>query len=142
MGHGVNEFGYPCGKNIDNYHKIFDSWWQICGSTYQQFNITEQQFLQFPFHDGLDIGDMPVVEKSNAYKVGEIIVYDAGEAAPIIHRVVEINADSTYQTKGDHNMGQNPYEHSVKPSQIAGKVVFVVPKLGYFRVLVSRVFGI
>jgi len=66
-----------------------------------------------------------------------VIVYDIpSQKVPIIHRIVKINDDGTFQTKGDHNSGQNPYERSVSGSQIRGKVVFVVPYLGYLRVLI------
>ncbi|TAL48198.1 hypothetical protein EPN87_01130 [archaeon] len=142
LDHGINEDGTPCRAQVSNYSPTFDNWWQACSQTYAPFNITKQQFSQFPFSDGLGIGYMAAVQKQDAYKVGDIIVYDVGQAAPIIHRVVMINPDGTYQTKGDHNMGQNSYEHSVDKSRIAGKVIFAMPLLGYVKVFTARVFGV
>lgn len=96
----------------------------------------------WPFPNGLSVGDMPIVKGSNDYKVGEIIVYDAGQQAPIIHRIIKINPDGSYQTKGDNNPSQNSYEFSVKKEQIYGKVIFIIPKLGYFKVFVTKIIGI
>jgi signal peptidase I len=86
---------------------------------------------------------MPIVQGAKEYKVGDIIVFSVkGARAPIIHRVIKINRDGTYQTKGDHNSGQLNYELSVKKDQIHGKVIFIIPKLGYFKVIISKIFGV
>jgi len=132
---------YPCSVMTANYKENFDNWWDLCKHTYEKFNITKEDFAKFPFKDGFKIGDMPIVQGSDSYKVGDVIVYEAGQSAPIIHRIVKINEDGTYQTKGDHNAGQNPYEYSVKKEQIYGRVIFIIPKLGYFKVF-SSMFGV
>jgi len=140
MDHGINDESgnnrYPCAKNVGEYFDNFDSWWTLCDFTYDEFGITKQQFAGFPFKDGFRKGDIPIIQNDDAFRVGDIIVYNIpSQGVPIIHRIVEINGDGTYQTKGDHNSGQNSYEHSVQKSQIRGKVIFVVPYLGYLRVL-------
>lgn len=140
MDHGIGS-GYPCNIMVTNYTESFDNWWGLCGHTYEKFNITKEDFANFPFRDGFKIGDMPVVHGSDSYRVGDVIVYEAGQSAPIIHRIVKINEDGTYQTKGDHNAGQNPYEYSIKKEQIYGRVIFIIPKLGYFKVFASM-FGV
>ncbi len=113
--------------------------------------------------NGFEIGDMPIVQgksgysspitgffslvtgsdiKEPVYEVGDVVVYTVeGQPAPIIHRIVKINADGTYQTKGDNNIGQLPYESSVKKEQIHGKVIFIIPKLGYVKVLAAKLVG-
>ncbi len=97
----------------------------------------------WPFKDGINIGDMPVVQGASEYKVGEVIVYRvSGQPAPIIHRVIKINPDGTYQTKGDNNRGQLPYEFNVTKDQIYGRVIFIIPKLGYVKLLVTKIFGV
>lgn len=96
----------------------------------------------WPISNGFSIGDMPIVKGSDSYQVGDVIVYDAGQPAPLIHRIIKINPDGTYQTKGDNNPGQLPYELSVKKEQIKGKVIFVVPYLGWFKVIFSWIFGV
>ncbi|MBI2084453.1 MAG: hypothetical protein HYT70_02475 [Candidatus Aenigmarchaeota archaeon] len=142
MYHGPSDGKQICGIAIDGF-KQFDDYWKICGETYEEFGITKEQFASFNFKDGFGVGDMPVVKGEGTYMVGDIIVYSVqGINAPIIHRIVKINGDGTYQTKGDNNNGQNPYEYSVSPSQIKGKVIFIIPKIGYFKVLTTRLFGV
>lgn len=96
----------------------------------------------WPIPTGFLVGDMPVVEGGSGYAVGDIIVYSVpGQSVPIIHRIIKVNADGTYETKGDNNAQQWPYEFSVGESQIHGKVVAVIPKLGYFKVFTTSIFG-
>jgi signal peptidase I len=93
---------------------------------------------------GFMIGDMPIVkgEKTNGYEVGDVVVYSVpAQKYPIIHRIIKINDDGTYQTKGDNNMDQLPYEFSIRDEQIFGKVVLVIPKLGYFKVMLTKLFA-
>lgn len=97
----------------------------------------------WPFPNGLNVGDMPIVMGSDEYKVGDIIVYQVdGIPAPIIHRVIKINPDGTFQTKGDNNLTQLPYEKHVPKEKIYGKVIFIIPKIGYVKVLINKIFGL
>lgn len=97
----------------------------------------------WPIPTGFLVGDMPIVQGSDEYNVGDVIVYSApGQEFPIIHRVIKINGDGSYQTKGDNNLNQLPYEFSVRKEQIHGKVIFIVPKLGYFKVILTKVLGV
>jgi len=97
----------------------------------------------WPVVGGFNVGDMPIVRGQEKYQIGDVIVYSVeGINAPIIHRIIEINDDGTYQTKGDNNSGQLNYEFSVNPEQINGKVIFIIPKIGYFKVLTNRLFGV
>ncbi|MEM5836730.1 MAG: signal peptidase I [Candidatus Aenigmatarchaeota archaeon] len=96
----------------------------------------------WPFKNGFQIGDLPIVQGSENYNVGDVVVYEVpGQSIPVIHRIIKINADGTYMTKGDHNQGLLPFEHSVKKEQIKGRVIFIIPKLGYFKVVAHWIFG-
>lgn len=96
----------------------------------------------WPIKNGFNVGDMPIVKGRDKYEVGEVIVYSVqGVKAPIIHRIIKINDDGTYQTKGDNNNAQNFYEFSVRKEQIKGEVIFIIPKIGYFKVLFNKLFG-
>jgi signal peptidase len=96
----------------------------------------------WPMKNGFDVGDLPIVQGSDEYKVGDVIVYEVpGQSIPIIHRIIKINPDGTYMTKGDHNSGLLPFEASVKKEQIKGRVIFIIPKLGYFKVIFHWLFG-
>ncbi len=155
MDHGIPEdsttkFAYPCGRAVDNYTENFDNWWNLCGGSYAKFDISKEEFLNFSFKDGLKKGDMPVVQGNTKYKVGDIIVYTAADCGtraiiqkvPIIHRIVKIDQNGLIYTQGDHNGSQNPYESCIEAGQVHGRVIFIIPKLGYVKVLVSDIFGV
>ncbi|MEM5879408.1 MAG: hypothetical protein QXU74_02870 [Candidatus Aenigmatarchaeota archaeon] len=96
----------------------------------------------WPIKNGFEIGDLPIVQGSDEYKVGDVVVYEVpGQEIPIIHRIVKINPDGSYMTKGDHNPDLLPFEYSVKKGQIKGRVIFIIPKLGYFKVIFHWIFG-
>lgn len=135
MDHGLNEAGYPCRNNIGGNSNNFDIWWSKCESTYREFGITKEQFIKFPFSNGFKKGDIAFLQNSNKIAVGDIIVYDAkNQNIPIIHRIVKIE-NGIYMTKGDHNPIQNSYENDIQNSQIRGKSIFIIPYLGYLRLL-------
>jgi signal peptidase I len=106
---------------------------------YTHLNYSNSYVNSWPVPNGFLIGDMPIVKGEEEYKVGDIIVYSVqGQEFPIIHRIIKINEDGTYQTKGDNNIYQWPYEFRVSNGQIYGKVLFVIPKLGYFKVIIHN----
>ncbi|MCX6814135.1 MAG: signal peptidase I [Candidatus Aenigmarchaeota archaeon] len=68
-------------------------------------------------------------------KVGDIIVFSPGpQQTPVVHRIIEVNPDGTFQTKGDNNNGQLPFEKSIEPSQIHGKTILIIPYLGWLKI--------
>jgi len=141
MSHSPNS--YICGTYIQNYKNTFESYWLACNRTYEKFNITKAEFLNFPFKNGLEIGDVIIVKKSKEYKIGDIIVYQPENSKySIIHRIVAINEDGTYQTKGDRNNAQFPYEKKIEATQIHGKAIFRIPLIGLPRAIINWVFGI
>ncbi|MEM5829593.1 MAG: signal peptidase I [Candidatus Aenigmatarchaeota archaeon] len=96
----------------------------------------------WPIKNGFEVGDLPIVQGSDEYKVGDVIVYEVpGQKIPVIHRIIKVNPDGSYMTKGDHNSGLLPFEYSVKREQIKGRVIFIIPKLGYFKVIFHWIFG-
>jgi signal peptidase I len=132
----------------------FDQWWSGTPAQpgqedlYLEFNITKQEFQEFPLHNGFNKGDIIILvgTKPEDIKLGQVIVYWGGKQYPIIHRVVEIDHDQYgdlyFQTKGDHNRGQitpnlmNPYlnEKNVTTNQIVGRAVLRVPYLGWVKI--------
>lgn len=108
----------------------------------KNFGYNRNYIDSWPISNGFLVGDMPIVQGAQEYNVGDVVVYSVpNQAVPIIHRIVKINSDGTFQTKGDHNPQQLPFEYSIKKEWVHGKVIFLVPKLGYFKVIVSRIFG-
>ena len=78
-------------------------------------------------------GDVILVRKVDAesIRVGDIILFDGGDKLPIAHRVIEITEDETgrqFITKGDNNISKD--SEPCHESQLRGKVVSVVPKIG------------
>lgn len=93
----------------------------------------------WPVPTGFFVGDMPIVQGAGEYNVGDVIVYSVpGQSYPIIHRIIKMNDDGTYQTKGDNNLQQLPYEFHISGEQIHGRVIFIIPKLGYFKVILTN----
>ena len=114
----------------------------------KNMGYSRSEIDSWPIKDGFLIGDLPIIQGSQDenqnqnYKVGDVIVYSIpGQSIPIIHRIIKINSDGSYVTKGDHNPSMLPFESSVTPDQVHGKVIFIIPKLGYFKVAISKLTG-
>jgi signal peptidase len=85
-------------------------------------------------------GDLAFAYNTDDLKVGDIVTYEQlGEKFTIVHRIMEIKGDG-YVIKGDNNPIPDPL--TVKRDQIYGKVAFVVPLLGYPRLIVYHVLGV
>jgi len=94
----------------------------------------------------LGAGDMVISKPADPYEdieVGDIIVFRPQEGATkVCHRVIDIGyigKQPLFQTKGDANEDPNPY--IVYPSYVASKVVFHIPKFGYFADFVKTTPG-
>ena len=89
--------------------------------------------------DSFTKGALLVLRGEEKYEVGDTIVYSVpGQSTPIVHRIISINADESYQTKGDANAAQLPFETHVAQSQTHGKVIFIMPYLGYVKIFVTE----
>jgi len=77
----------------------------------------------------------------NKLKPGDVITFKYLENTPATHRIVEVLHDKAdpsallFQTKGDANEAQD--KEPVKAEDVIGKVVFMIPYLGYFSSLIS-----
>ena len=137
------ENGILCGVRVFEFEHTFDNYWKYCGETYRKFGISKDEFMRFPFKDGLNVGDVAVVMGSKNYEVGDIIVFSPTNSKyPIIHRIVKVNEDGSFQTKGDHNLAQLSYEYRVEKDQIHGKAIFIIPYIGLIKVMFVRLVGI
>ncbi|MBU0757210.1 MAG: signal peptidase I [Nanoarchaeota archaeon] len=127
----------------------FDTFWEICGNWYQNYNITKEEFKKYRFRNGFNTGDIIVLFGKDAEKinVGEVIVFrkyppDPLRPDPIIHRVVnKKNMEDKYyfQTKGDHNPTSDPSESNISEDQVIGYAVFRIPYLGYIKIWVVEI---
>src|SRR3989344_1354401 len=110
---------------------------------YEGQGISKEQFESFRFKNGFDKGDVIVLWRADRenLQVGEILVFQANKAQPIIHRVVKVwqeNGEYYYQTKGDHNedsIAGGLEETKISEERIYGKGVLRLPYLGWVKIL-------
>lgn len=75
----------------------------------------------------------------NMLNVDDIIVFSVEERdVPIVHRIIEINPDGSYQTRGDANRVQHEFEKHIEPDQIHGKMILIIPYLGWVKIGVTE----
>jgi len=93
---------------------------------------------KFPIQGGFERGDLLIIQGVGSFSeinIGDVVVLDQGSGViPLVHRVVEIwyqDGSPRFMTKGDANSSPLPVEVSNSPEQILGKVILVIPKLGY-----------
>lgn len=121
--------------SMDHHGMDFDEWWAQNGAWYEQNGISKVEFEQFYLKNGFEKGDMLFIRSSDNLKVGDTIVYNVPDRSdPIIHRMIYLSDDGSVSTKGDANLGQLGFEINVSESQIYGKSVLLVPKLGWVKV--------
>jgi len=90
----------------------------------------------------IDTGSITIVRKMDNYEVGDIISYYAiidKKEEIISHRIMRIGGN-VYVTKGDANLGID--EPIVIPRLIIGKVIFIIPFLGYIISFAKSAFGL
>lgn len=83
-------------------------------------------------------GDILVLQgvPAGSLEVGDVIVFSPpSHEVPVVHRIIDINPDGTFQTQGDANPGQIWYEKSIKASQIHGKEILIIPLLGWVKII-------
>ena len=83
----------------------------------------------------LDVGDIVIVLKTDKIKKGDVIQYRSPEGFTITHRVIDIKrmgGEIVYITKGDANEEPDP---PVSRQQIVGKVIAVIPKVGWIGII-------
>jgi signal peptidase len=86
-------------------------------------------------------GDILILQgvPTEKLKIGDIVVFSpAGREIPIVHRIIEINSDGSFQTKGDANSGQMAFEKHVESSQIHGKSILIVPYVGWVKIGITE----
>lgn len=78
------------------------------------------------------IGDGVVIEKKvdfDKLKEGDIVAYLGDSNRIIVHRIIKVNSDETFITKGDYNNTAD--SNYVRKEQIKGKVKFKIPFIAY-----------
>ena len=122
-----------------NLASNFEEWWERHELKYSEYFITENNFLNFPFKNGLNKGDILFVTGTAPEKIrtGDIIIFDAGAGNPIIHRVIKITEEGNefiFSTEGDNNNGQLGIEKRIYENQIVGiPRANILPYVGWIK---------
>lgn len=128
---------YHDGNLLSNY----DNWWQNHEEKYLEFSIQKSDFKPYIFRNGFNKGDILFVigAKPENLEVGDVIIFNAQQRNPIIHRIVSIkkeNGKYIYSTLGDNNPQQISFEKSISEDQLVGKAVFkVAPYIGWGKLI-------
>src|SRR4030042_1669906 len=128
------------------YHKgnlfsKFDSWWTTHEWKYNNYSINNETFREFKMSDGFNKGDILFIIKAKPekLKVGDIIIFEAGQKNPIIHRIMKIeerDGEYFFSTMGDNNNGQLSAEKEISDDKLIGKAVFkLVPYAGWGKLI-------
>jgi len=103
----------------------------------ENYGYDKEVIDSWPIKNGFRKGDVLVIKGVNEseIKVGDVIVFDIeSQRIPIVHRVIKIeNGEIT--TKGDHNPISDPW----KVEKIHGKVIFVIPFLGWPKLIFTYI---
>src|SRR3989344_3317873 len=118
----------------------FEEWWKSKSGNYKQFDIDKEMFEEFSIKNGFNKGDIIFAIGKNPEKLelGSIIIFNAEQQHPIIHRIVRIsttNDERTFSTLGDNNPAQHPFEKSINEDQVIGKAVAKIPYVGWIKLI-------
>ncbi len=133
-------------ESCSMYHKGnifsgFNSWWERHEGKYAEFQITKEEYKEFSMKKGFDKGDILFVLKAEPenLKKGDIIIFNANQRNPIIHRIIKIeekNGKKIFSTIGDNNNGQLSFEKEIDEKVLLGKAVIrVTPYLGWVKLI-------
>ena len=133
-------------ESCSMYHKgdlisDFDSWWERHSKKYLEIGITKEEFKDFTMNNGFNKGDILLITRANEgnLNVGDIIVFEANQRNPVIHRIIEIkreNGITTYSTIGDNNNGQFQFEKGITENKIIGKAKSKIsPYIGWIKLI-------
>lgn len=103
---------------------------------YEKYGIKLEDSKDWNFNNGFSKGDIIFVVGAKNIEIGDVIIFNGGEAHPLIHRVVQ--ADDNYATKGDNyktNSGQLGAEKNISEDQLVGKALFRVPFVGWAKLI-------
>lgn len=124
-----------------SFFSSFSPWMERHADKYSNLNISSSEFSSFSLRRGFNKGDILLITRANpqSLKVGDTIIFDAGQTNPIIHRIIKIsetNGKRTFSTEGDNNNGQISFEKKISEEQLIGKARFVVaPYLGWVKLI-------
>ena len=98
--------------------------WLVTNSDYK-FYIVQSGSME----PTLQIYDMIVTKRLARYNVGDVVTFNKDDKKLITHRVSKVNDSGQLLTKGDANQIEDSVV--VNKNDTVGKVVLVIPKIGF-----------
>ena len=114
----------------DTFEEIFES------PIYENNGIDIVDTNDWAFRDGFNKGDVIFVVGAHNVEIGDVVIFNAGQQHPLIHRIVEVG--DNYATKGDNyktNNRQLSSEKNISEDQFIGKALFRVPFIGWAKLI-------
>ncbi len=133
-------------ESCSMYHKgnLFsdsNAWWERQEDKYFELAVDQEDFQKFRMENGFNKGDILLIVRANSekLKIGDIIIFNANQKNPVIHRIVEIkesNGERVFSTMGDNNQGQFNFEKEIREDQLIGKAALkLTPYLGWIKLI-------
>ena len=130
------------GKSLGIFIIIFLILILVRALVYKKYDVFGYRFyliMSGSMEPTIKVSDAVVTKEQDDFKEGDIIAFDY-QGAITVHRIIKTytqeNAESLYQTKGDNNNG--PDRGLVEKTQIKGKVIFKIPKVGDAIIFLQR----
>lgn len=90
------------------------------------FGVSTAVVITGSMEPAVSVNDMVVIHEQESYEPGDIVSYQSGSML-VTHRVTAVT-DGGYITRGDAN---NTDDGEIAREAVVGKVVLVIPKVGY-----------
>lgn len=90
------------------------------------FGVSAAVVITGSMEPAVSVNDMVVIHEQESYEPGDIVSYQSGSML-VTHRVTAVT-DGGYITRGDAN---NTDDGEIAKEAVVGKVVLVIPKVGY-----------
>lgn len=77
-------------------------------------------------------GDIVLIQPSSSYGKNDVITFRSSQDRTVTHRIMDVKEGGegpVFVTKGDANRAED--EDTVTPAQVIGRVILVIPKLGF-----------
>ena len=119
----------------------FNEWYMAHEDKYRKLGISQEEFSEFSLKNGFNKGDVLLIIKAKPekLKVGDVIIFNAAQANPVIHRIIKIteeNGKRTFSTIGDNNDQQHQFEKEISEETLVGKnLVKIIPYVGWLKLI-------
>ncbi len=89
------------------------------------FGVSVLRVLTGSMTGTINEGDFIVIKSQDSYGEQDVVTFlPTGASTPTTHRIVDVDEEGKFITKGDHNNTED-FEH-ISESQIIGKVMYVI----------------